>query len=102
MFIAVINENFSIAEESKRSQQATDYWSNHQPQISHTSWIRYMNPYRWLRPNPVSVQVEHLPSGLVLPMQQALVQNYTMPVQDGRPRAVSRALEFFSSTDQSL
>lgn len=89
MFIAVINENFSIAEESKRSQQATDYWANHQPQTTHTSWLRYLNPYRWVRANPVSVQVDHLPSGLVLPMQQALVQDYTMPAHDGRPIPVS-------------
>lgn len=32
MFIAVINENFNVAEESKRGQQADFYFQAQQPQ----------------------------------------------------------------------
>ena len=76
MFIAVINENFDVAEEQKRSKQASYYWSTHQVQAGRATWVRRLNPYRWVRPNPVKVKVENLPSNLVLPMQQALVQEY--------------------------
>jgi hypothetical protein len=72
MFIAVINENFDVAEEQKRSQQATHYWSTHQVQAGRATWVRRLNPYRWFKANPVKVKVENLPSNLVLPMQQAL------------------------------
>lgn len=88
MFIAVINENFNVAEESKMGQQATDYWAIHQPQTSHVPWIRRLNPYRWVKAAPVSVRVENLPSNLVLPMQKTLVQDYNMASQDGRPASV--------------
>lgn len=77
MFIAVINENFDVAEEQKRSQQATHYWSTHQVQAGKATWMRRLNPYRWVKANPVKIKVENLPSNLVLPMQQALVQEYT-------------------------
>jgi voltage-dependent calcium channel len=89
MFIAVINENFNVAEESKKGQQATDYWATtHEPHKGHVSWVRRLNPYRWVKAAPVSVRVENLPSNLVLPMQKALVQDYNMTGQDGRPAAV--------------
>ncbi|KAE9397917.1 hypothetical protein BT96DRAFT_1020456 [Gymnopus androsaceus JB14] len=76
MFIAVINENFDVAEEQKRSQQASNYWSTHQVQAGKVTWVRRLNPYRWVKANPVKLKVENLPSNLVLPMQQALVQEY--------------------------
>lgn len=87
MFIAVINENFNVAEESKKGQQATHYWATQKPETGHVSWIRRLNPYRWVKAAPVSVKVENLPSSLVLPMQKALVQDYNMGSQD-RPTAV--------------
>ncbi|KAF5368727.1 hypothetical protein D9757_010428 [Collybiopsis confluens] len=77
MFIAVINENFDVAEEQKRRKQASHYWSTHQVEAGKATWVRRLNPYRWVKPNPVKVKVENLPPNLVLPMQQALVQEYT-------------------------
>ncbi|KIJ67326.1 hypothetical protein HYDPIDRAFT_127226 [Hydnomerulius pinastri MD-312] len=85
MFIAVINENFSVAEEAKRGKQASDYWAHHQQQqVTHSRWMHRLNPYRWLKADPVTVKVENLPSNLVLPMQKTLVQDYSLPGQDGR------------------
>jgi voltage-dependent calcium channel len=76
MFIAVINENFQVAEESKRVKQASTYWATHQPQAASGLWLRRFNPYRWLKANPVTVKVENLPSNLVLPIQKSLVQDH--------------------------
>lgn len=84
MFIAVINENFDIAEESKKSRQASHYWASHRPQQARAAWIRKLNPYRWFKAQPKAIEVE-LPSNLVLPMQKALVQDYGLP---GRDRAL--------------
>ncbi|EIW77746.1 hypothetical protein CONPUDRAFT_167813 [Coniophora puteana RWD-64-598 SS2] len=83
MFIAVINENFNVAEEAKRKQQANEYWARQQQQqITHGTWMRRLNPYRWVRPDPVRVKVENLPSNLVLPMQKTLVQDSALPSQN--------------------
>jgi voltage-dependent calcium channel len=95
MFIAVINENFNVAEESKNGKQASNYWASHQPQHGSASWLRRLNPYRWVKANPVKVKVENLPSNLVLPMQKALVQDYNIPRQDNRTAGVSHISEIF-------
>ena len=81
MFIAVINENFDVAEESKRSRQASHYWASHRPQQVRAGWVRKLNPYRWFKAQPKAIEVE-LPSNLVLPMQKALVQDYSLPKRD--------------------
>ncbi|KAI0031009.1 Ion transport protein-domain-containing protein [Vararia minispora EC-137] len=82
MFIAVINENFKVAEESKRSQQADFYLQMQQQRDGHSAtWLRRLNPYRWLRPSPKAVVVENLAGNLVLPMQKALVQDYGVAEQ---------------------
>ncbi|KAH9939624.1 Ion transport protein-domain-containing protein [Epithele typhae] len=88
MFIAVINENFDVAEESKRSRQASHYWASHRPQQVRAGWLRKLNPYRWLKAQPKAIEVE-LPSNLVLPMQKALVQDYTLPKREGSVKDAS-------------
>jgi hypothetical protein len=93
MFIAVINENFDIAEEAKRSQQASHYLQTTQgPDKTWAPWIHKLNPYRWFKPSPRAIVVENLPSNLVLPMQKALVQDYSLPMPERRPTRVSFVL----------
>jgi len=89
MFIAVINENFQVAEEAKKGQQASNYWATYQAETRKAPWLRRLNPYRWMKANPVKVRVENLPSNLVLPIQKSLVQGYTVPRQDQRSAPVS-------------
>jgi hypothetical protein len=79
MFIAVINENFDVAEEAKKSKQATSFWAKQLPGSTKVKWLRRLNPYRWFKANPKSITVESLPSNLILPMQKALVQDYQGP-----------------------
>lgn len=75
LFIAVINENFDVAEELKKGKQATNYYATQHPVQAHPPWLRRLNPYRWFRANPKSVAVESLPSNLILPMQKAVIQD---------------------------
>jgi hypothetical protein len=96
MFIAVINENFEIAEEAKRSQQVGQYFQTTQgPDKTWGPWIHRLNPYRWFKPSPRAIVVENLPSNLVLPMQKALVQDYRLPTPERRPSRVSFLLRLF-------
>ncbi|OCH86932.1 hypothetical protein OBBRIDRAFT_890152 [Obba rivulosa] len=82
MFIAVINENFDVAEESKRSKQADHYWASHRAAKTRAPWVRRLNPYRWFKAQPKAVAVDQLPSNLVLPMQKTLIQDYSFPRKD--------------------
>ncbi|KAF8639058.1 hypothetical protein AX17_001754 [Amanita inopinata Kibby_2008] len=87
MFIAVINENFSVAEELKKSKQASNYWATQEINEGKPSWARRLNPYRWVKANPVTVKVDDLPSNLVLPMQKSIIQDHaTVPTLGPRVR----------------
>ena len=79
MFIAVINENFDVAEEAKKGRQASHYWASQRQERAQVSWMKKLNPYRWFAPAPKAIAVDNLPSSLVLPMQKALVQDYSVP-----------------------
>jgi voltage-dependent calcium channel len=91
MFIAVINENFQVSEESKKGKQASNYWASRQPQRTKIPWLKKLNPYRWFKPSPVKVKVENLRSDLVLPMQEALVRDPKIPRQEPRSFGVCAA-----------
>jgi len=82
MFIAVINENFDVAEEAKKGRQASHYWASQRQEKTQVSWTKKLNPYRWFAPAPKAIAVDNLPSSLVLPMQKALVQDYSVPKRE--------------------
>ncbi|KAF9530724.1 Ion transport protein-domain-containing protein [Crepidotus variabilis] len=84
MFIAVINENFEVAEEQKKGKQASNYYSQQKARHGTVGWIRKLNPYRWVKANPETAKVVNLPSNLVLPMQKSLVQSYSISRSDSR------------------
>ncbi|KAI6144232.1 Ion transport protein-domain-containing protein [Pisolithus tinctorius] len=67
MFIAVINENFSVAEEAKKEKQASNYWARH-----HRPHGR-LNPYQWFKADPVTVK--------------SVVQGYSPPRQERKASA---------------
>lgn len=89
MFIAVINENFSVAEEVKHTQQASNYFQTEEPDKTKRTWIQWLNPYRWFKPSPRAIVVESLPPNLVLPMQKAVVQDFNPTGPERRPTRVS-------------
>ncbi|KAK0201179.1 Ion transport protein-domain-containing protein [Desarmillaria ectypa] len=95
MFIAVINENFDVAEESKKGKQVTNYYATTRQTQSSAGWFKRLNPYRWVPANPVKVKVENLPSNLILPMQKSLVQDYSVPKPESptTPTAGSRTAQ---------
>ncbi|KAG8724518.1 calcium channel protein, partial [Ceratobasidium sp. 395] len=46
MFIAVIRENFEVAEEQKRQEQDAAYKRRIQPRVARVEWMERWNPYR--------------------------------------------------------
>jgi hypothetical protein len=70
MFVAVINENFQVAEEQKRKRQVEDFIRRGEPRSAHVSWIDRLNPYRLMKAKPSAVRVQALPEALVLPLKQ--------------------------------
>lgn len=89
MFIAVINENFEVAEEQKKSKQTTNFYSQQKARHGTVTWLRRLNPYRWIKASPVTVKVDNLPSNLVLPMQKVLVQEKSARLDAIRTATVS-------------
>ncbi|KAG8763613.1 calcium channel protein [Ceratobasidium sp. 423] len=49
MFIAVINENFDVAEEQKREEQLAAYQRKIQPRVARLEWMDKWNPYRFFK-----------------------------------------------------
>ena len=78
MFIAVINENFEVAEEQKKSKQTSHFYSQQKARHGTATWLRRLNPYRWIKASPVTVKVDNLPPNLVLPMQKVLIQDKSL------------------------
>ncbi|KAL8283193.1 hypothetical protein RQP46_005971 [Phenoliferia psychrophenolica] len=92
MFIAVINENFAIAEEEKHKQQMQMYIDQNAPETGAQNWVRRVNPYNYLAARPKAVSVENMPSTLVLPMKKAVVKEYMQA--DMREKEHSESLSF--------
>ncbi|KAG8827931.1 calcium channel protein [Serendipita sp. 401] len=79
MFIAVINENFEVAEEQKRAQQVHAFIQRAGPTTITISWIEYLNPYRRMKANPKTINVAALPENLVINMKKSIVREYRAP-----------------------
>lgn len=78
MFIAVINENFSVAEKAKREMQVSNY-SEQRRQTTTNRWANMLNPYLWLRTESTVVNAGNPPSTSVLAEEQTLVRHDPLP-----------------------
>lgn len=79
MFIAVINENFSVAEEAKREMQVSNYSEQHR-QTTGNRWTSRLNPYLWLRTKSTTVNAESPSSTSVLAEGETLVRHDPLPM----------------------
>ncbi|KDQ07800.1 hypothetical protein BOTBODRAFT_591897 [Botryobasidium botryosum FD-172 SS1] len=89
MFIAVINENFEVAEEQKRAQQVQAYIRQTEPASTGVNWIDRWNPYRFMRANPKAIVVDNLPSNLILPMNKSVVRDQRVVNQSNTTQTAS-------------
>ncbi|KAI9303230.1 Ion transport protein-domain-containing protein [Cunninghamella echinulata] len=77
MFIAILMENFETAEEEKRQRQVQQYAQRHdsvnQNEIVITSkW----NIYRYIRPNPTTIDIDGIPTNLKIPVQKSDIKEF--------------------------
>jgi voltage-dependent calcium channel len=77
MFIAVIRENFSIAEEDKRQEQVKAFVQSHEPPQLNVSWTERLNPWRYLHPStPPPLAVDDITSKTGLQVKRRVVSEF--------------------------
>ncbi|CAG8834078.1 7917_t:CDS:2, partial [Racocetra persica] len=74
MFIAVVQENFAIAEEEKHKIQVETFRRNADPTIKKDVVIERWNIYRFFKEKPKALAIENLPSSLILHTQKSRVR----------------------------
>ena len=82
MFIAVINENFDVAEEAKRKIQESRLLEP-ESKISSSAWVKRLNPYRWFKRNSTLMSGEDPPPTSVLGESERLVEHDPLPIDHG-------------------
>ncbi|CAG8482061.1 10486_t:CDS:10, partial [Acaulospora colombiana] len=73
MFVAVIAENFEIAEEEKHKRQVQAFRQKSDPSIKKEEAIYRWNFYRYFKAKPKAIAVESIPSNLILQTQKSRV-----------------------------
>ncbi|CAG8581095.1 8980_t:CDS:10 [Paraglomus occultum] len=76
MFIAVVQENFEIAEEEKRKRQLRAFIRKADPIVKTETVINKWNPYRFFKAKPKTLAVASIPSGLILHTQKSRVRDF--------------------------
>lgn len=94
MFIAVINENFSVVEEAKREMQASD----HSKQHTSSRWLSMLNPYLWARTKLTAVNGENLSSTSVLEEEDRYVHHGPLPMPHGMDQVGPSMVSLFFLT----
>ncbi|KAG1501400.1 hypothetical protein G6F47_004900 [Rhizopus delemar] len=115
MFIAVLMENFEIAEEDRRKNQVLSFMKKTETELNKKTVVSRWNIYRYFKPKPKGLDITSIPSNLVLSVQKNIVKEFMNEVQpeaEHRPRQpeqygeakhekqqhgmVSKAMYFFS------
>ncbi|ORY05860.1 hypothetical protein K493DRAFT_333364 [Basidiobolus meristosporus CBS 931.73] len=77
MLVAVIVENFEMDEEEKRKLQLEETIKGIETrQKEGQAVISKWNPYRFLKPSPKALEVDSIPSNLVLPVQKRAAREF--------------------------
>lgn len=75
MFIAVISENFEIAEEEKHKKQIETFCQNANLSDKEASIYKW-NIYRYFQAKPKSLAVQSFPSNLIFQIQKYRVRDF--------------------------
>jgi voltage-dependent calcium channel len=76
MFIAVVQENFEIAEEEKRKSQLRAFIRRADPKEKTETAINKWNPYRFFKAKPKTLAVATIPSELILNTKKSRVRDF--------------------------
>ena len=98
LFIAVINENFQVAEEIKQGRQFDRFRQKAEPEEARLAWLERINPYKWFRPAPESVNISDLGHN-ALPIRMAVIQHTGI---DASGASDSRRVRFSANCGGSI
>ncbi|KAJ3560877.1 hypothetical protein NP233_g10548 [Leucocoprinus birnbaumii] len=59
LFVAVIDENFHVAEATRRSKAAFRFWAGDAVRAEGSTWTKIVNPYRWFNVSAESSSESH-------------------------------------------
>lgn len=76
LFIAVLLENFEIAEEEKRQQQIRQYARKTENIGEHDPVISKWNLYRYFKPHPQGLQISSMPTNLIWNAKKNVVREF--------------------------
>ncbi|KAI9485974.1 MAG: Ion transport protein-domain-containing protein [Benjaminiella poitrasii] len=82
MFIAVLMENFEIAEEDKRKRQVMQFIEKTENELDKNIVVSRWNIYRYFKPQTKGLNVKNMPSNLVLPAQKNIVREFMNEAAD--------------------
>ncbi|CAO0803366.1 unnamed protein product [Mucor circinelloides] len=76
LFIAVLMENFEIAEEDKRKRQVMQFMEKTENELGQKTVVSRWNIYRYFKPKAKGLDVKNIPSNLVLSVQKSIVREF--------------------------
>lgn len=76
MFIAVLMENFEIAEDDKRRNQILHFMQKTENEMDKKTVVSRWNIYRYFKSKPKELDVTNIPSNLVLSVQKNIVREF--------------------------
>lgn len=82
LFIAVLMENFEIAEEDKRKRQVMQFMEKTENELGQKTVVSRWNIYRYFKPKAKGLDVKNIPSNLVLSVQKSIVREFMNEATD--------------------
>ncbi|KAI7905468.1 Ion transport protein-domain-containing protein [Cokeromyces recurvatus] len=76
MFIAVLMENFEIAEEDKRKRQVLQFMEKTENELDKNTVVSRWNLYRYFKPKAKGLDIKNIPSNLILSVQKSIVREF--------------------------
>ncbi|CEP08594.1 hypothetical protein [Parasitella parasitica] len=82
LFIAVLMENFEIAEEDKRKRQVLQFMEKTENELGQKTVVSRWNIYRYFKPKAKGLDIKNIPSNLVLSVQKNIVREFMNEATD--------------------
>jgi hypothetical protein len=98
MFVAVLMENFEIAENDKRKNQILQYMKKTENENDRKTVVSRWNIYRYFKSQPRGLDVTNIPSNLVLSVQKNIVREFMNEASD-QPSTQQQEPRLVSSKD---
>ncbi|RCH83217.1 calcium channel protein, partial [Rhizopus stolonifer] len=82
LFIAVLMENFEIAEDDKRKNQVQNFMKKTENELEKKTVVSRWNIYRYFKPQAKGLDIKNIPGNLVLSVQKSIVREFMNEATD--------------------